>query len=127
MEDSILLSVAKYIGLPADYPIFDSDLIMHINSELSTLAQIGVVPDTGFVITGSGETWDDLFDASDAVGGMPNTRNSVQFIKEFIYIRTKITFDPPSSSFALKSLEDKANELMFRIEVATDKPVTTEA
>lgn len=126
MEDSILLSVAKYIGLPADYPIFDSDLVMLINSELSTLAQIGVVPDTGFVITGSNETWEDLFDASDAVDGMPNTRNSVQFVKEFIYVRVKTVFDPPSSSFVLKALEDRANELMFRIMAVTDVPKQSE-
>ena len=126
MEDSILLSVAKYIGLPEDYSVFDPDLVMHINSELSTLAQIGAVPDTGFVITGSDETWDDLFDATDAVGGLPYTRNSVQFVKEFVFIRAKIIFDPPQSSFVLKSLEDKANELMFRIEVATDTAIPAE-
>lgn len=126
MEDSILLSVAKYIGLPEDYSVFDPDLVMHINSELSTLAQIGAVPDTGFVITGPDETWDDLFDATDAVGGLPYTRNSVQFVKEFVFIRSKIIFDPPQSSFVLKSLEDKANELMFRIEVATDTAIPAE-
>ena len=127
MEDSILLSVAKYIGLPADYPIFNPDLIMLINSELSTLAQIGVVPSDGFVITGSSETWTDLFNASDAVDGMPNTRNSVQFVKEFIYIRVKLVFDPPQSSSVLKALEDRANELMFRIMAVTDVVKDSEA
>ena len=123
MEDSILLSVAKYIGLPEGYSVFDPDLIMAINAELSTLAQIGAVPNTGFVITGSDETWSDLFDAAEAEGGLPNTRNSVQFVKEFVYIRVKMVFDPPQSSFVLKSLEDKANELMFRIIVATEQPI----
>lgn len=127
MEDSILLSVAKYIGLPANYDVFNEDLIMFINSELSTLAQIGVVPNAGFVITGATETWSDLFDASDAEDMLPNTRNSVQFVKEFVYTRVKTVFDPPSSSFVLKALEDRANELMFRIMAATEVAPNSEA
>lgn len=127
MEDSILLSVAKYIGFPANYDVFNEDLIMFINSELSTLAQIGVVPNTGFVITGATETWSDLFDASDAEDMLPNTRNSVQFVKEFVYTRVKTVFDPPSSSFVLKALEDRANELMFRIIAATEVAPNSEA
>lgn len=111
-EESILMSVAKYIGLPENYAVFDPDLIMLVNSELSTLAQIGVVPDEGFKITGPDETWDQI---------LGDTSN-VEFIKEFVYIRVRLTFDPPTNSHVYDALKEKSNEIAFRILVATDKP-----
>ena len=39
--DSILTSVKKLLGLPADYEAFDPDIIMHINTVLMILSQMG--------------------------------------------------------------------------------------
>lgn len=111
MNDSILLTVAKAIGLPEDYPIFDPDFIMLINSELSTLIQLGGVPEEGFKITGSGETWTQLF----------GERNDLEFIKEYVYLRVKLIFDPPQNSNVYNMLKAKTDELQFRILVATEE------
>ena len=42
--DSILTSVKKLLGLPADYEAFDPDIIMYINTVLMILSQMGVGP-----------------------------------------------------------------------------------
>ena len=39
--DSILTSVKKLLGLTEEYTAFDADLIMHINSVLMILRQMG--------------------------------------------------------------------------------------
>lgn len=39
--DSILTSVKKLLGLPADYEAFDPDIIMYINTVLMILSQMG--------------------------------------------------------------------------------------
>ena len=45
--DSILTSVKKLLGLTEEYTAFDADLIMHINSVLMILRQMGVGPPGG--------------------------------------------------------------------------------
>lgn len=48
--DSILTSVKKLLGLPADYEAFDPDIIMYINTVLMILSQMGVGPKEGFYL-----------------------------------------------------------------------------
>lgn len=47
--DSILTSVKKLLGLPADYEAFDPDIIMYINTVLMILSQMGVGPKEVFL------------------------------------------------------------------------------
>lgn len=49
MDDSILNTIKKQLGITEDYTVFDSDLIVHINSVFLTLSQLGVGPDEGFL------------------------------------------------------------------------------
>ena len=49
--DSILTPVKKLLGLTEEYTAFDADLIMHINSVLMILRQMGVGPQEGFGIS----------------------------------------------------------------------------
>lgn len=49
MTDSILTSIKKLLGIDENYKHFDPDLVMHINSVLSILMQIGVGPAEGFL------------------------------------------------------------------------------
>ena len=42
MEYSILNTIKKMLGLDANYTTFDTDIIVHINSALMTLTQLGV-------------------------------------------------------------------------------------
>ena len=60
--ESILTSIKKMLGIPEEYDHFDPDLIMHINSVLSILTQIGVGPSEGFRIEDDLATWEDFLD-----------------------------------------------------------------
>ena len=50
MASSILETVKKSLGLPADYDAFDPDILLFTNSVLANLNQIGVGPTAGFQI-----------------------------------------------------------------------------
>ena len=64
MEQSILNSTKKILGIAADYTVFDHDIITHINSAFSTLTQLGVGPAAGFMIEDESTEWDDFFGVS---------------------------------------------------------------
>lgn len=51
MDDSILDSIKKILGMPPVYDAFDTDLVIHINSVFGILAQLGVGPEGGFSIS----------------------------------------------------------------------------
>ena len=107
--DSILLSVKKVLGINPDFKAFDQDLIIHINSALSVLSQIGVGPDAGLFITGTNETWDDIIPE-----GKP-----LEMIKSYITMKVKILFDPPTGG-ALESANRVIDEFEWRINVAAE-------
>lgn len=107
--NSILLSIKKMLGLDANYEVFDQELIIFINSALMVLEQIGLGPN-GFTITGTDETWEDfLTDISKFEGA-----------KTYVYIKTRLSFDPPANASLLKAFEDNAKELEWRLNVKSE-------
>ena len=119
MESSILQSVKQMLGIAEDYDAFDVELIMHINSVFSILNQLGVGPDAGFMITGSNETWDEFLSASHV------DPKKIQMVKSYVYQKTKIIFDPPSTGVLNEALERQIKEMEWRLYVQAD-PVETE-
>lgn len=113
IESSILLSIKKAIGAAPDYTPFDVDIIMHINSQLANLYQIGLDAARSVVVDGPDQLWTDLIPAGDA---------RLQFVKTYIYAKVKMIFDPPTSTAQMQALKDAAAESEFRISVAVDKP-----
>ena len=111
MNESILTSIKKLLGIEADYEHFDADLIMHINSVLSILAQLGVGPGNGFSITDDTEVWSDF---------VANDPNSFALVKSYIYLKVKLLFDPPLSSAAMDSINRQISEFEWRLFVAAD-------
>lgn len=110
MEESILITIKKKLGLSKDYTAFDTDVITNINTSLMRLGQLGVGPSTGFRITGQYETWRDF------VGD----RIDLEGVKDFIYMKARIVFDPPNSSAALQALKEEVKELEFCLNVQVD-------
>jgi len=110
VTDSILDSVKKAIGFDTSYTAFDIDLIMHINSTLSTLNQLGVGPADGFMISDSVATW------TNYVGVTPKLNS----VKTYVYLKVRILFDPPATSFGIAAMEKCATELEWRLQVAVD-------
>ncbi len=111
MEESILLSVKALLGPDADYDVFDQDIVIFINSAIATLTQLGIGPSEGFEITGEEETWEDF------LGGDMRRINSV---KTYIFMKVRLAFDPPASSYVLSAYEDSCKEFEWRLNVAVD-------
>ncbi len=109
--DSILNSVKIRLGIPEDYRPFDEAIVMDINMALNTLEQIGLSPEGGFVISGPEETWSDL---------IPD-RNDLEFVKTYVYLKTKKLFDPPTSSIVSTAIDEQIKELEFRISAYVDR------
>jgi|SRR5580765_1039084 hypothetical protein len=109
MEQSILLSTKKILGIAPDYTVFDLDILTHINAAFSTLTQLGVGPVTGFMIENSDTEWDDFF------GTVPD--NQFNNVKTYVYLRVRQVFDPPTTSFAIQAFNDQIRELEWRMNV----------
>ena len=107
MTESILDSTKKILGIEADYPAFDVDIIMHINSALATLTQLGVGPDEGYMIEDSDAEWGDFLD------GDPRLNP----VKSYVFLKTRVVFDPPTTSFVLSALQEQIKEHEWRINV----------
>lgn len=113
VDDSILNSVKKLIGPDYDYGPFDRDLIMHINSAFMILNQIGLGPQKPYRISGSDQVWTDF---------MSDIEN-YQSVIDYVYLRCRLIFDPPSSSFVLSSLKEQQQELEWRLNVMAETPM----
>lgn len=99
-QASILKTIRRMIGPDEDYEHFDTDLIIHINSAFSRLCQLGVGPETPFKITGEDETWDEFID--------PGHQEEV---KQYIFLKTKLIFDPPASSSVINVYKEEIEKL----------------
>jgi hypothetical protein len=108
--DSILTSIKKMLGIAEEYKHFDADIIMHINSVLSILTQIGVGSSEGFFIQDEDAVWTDFISGD----------SRLEFIKSYVYIKVKLLFDPPLSSSVMESMNRVTSELEWRIQVAAD-------
>lgn len=110
MNDSILTTIKKLLGIAEDDTSFDTDVMININMALNVLFQLGVGPETGFSITGNTETW------SDYISDM----SKLEMIKTYIYLKVKLIFDPPQSSRVIESIENQIKELEWRANVQVD-------
>ena len=108
--ESILTSIKKMLGIEAEYTHFDTDITIHINSALVTLNQLGVGPKAIASISSAVDTW------TDTLGQV----NSVEMVKTYIYLKVRMTFDPPTSSFVLDALKRQADELEWRLRLQSE-------
>lgn len=111
MQTSILISIKKMLDIVEVDNHFDTDIIMHINSTMMTLNQLGVGPESGFLITGVAEKWNDfLLDPLDYAAA-----------KSYIYLKVRLIFDPPSNSFTVDAMERQIKEIEWRLNVNAEK------
>lgn len=109
--ESILTTIKKMLGITEDYTHFDIDIIIHINTALMTLSQLGVGSDPPSSITSDVETWQTIF------GSM----NDIEAIKTYIYLKVKMLFDPPTTSFVLEAMNRQISELEWRLNMQKDR------
>ena len=111
--ESILLTVKKSLGLAASYTAFDPDVIMHINSVMLDLNQLGLGPTGGFVITGEDELWTDFIGA----------RKDLVAVQSLTYLKVRLLFDPPQTSFVVDSINKQIEKFEWRLMVQA-QPMT---
>lgn len=111
MSDSILTSVKKACGgiTEAD-TAFDDEIIMHINTVFSRLAQLGVGPIEGFQIEDKTAVWSDFI----------SDDKRMNMVKTYVAASVRMIFDPPTSSIAADSFKSIIAELEWRLNVQAE-------
>ena len=102
--DSILTSIKKLLHISADDTSFDTDVIMHINTQLNAIVQMGAGK-RGFVISSNLEKWSDFLLNAD----------NLEAAKTYTYAKTKLVFDPPANSVHVNALKEAADEAAWRL------------
>ena len=107
MTDSILTSTKKILGVAEDDTAFDLDIQTHLNGAFAQLWQLGVGPTSPFMITGADEEWstflqDDVF---------------LNMARPYVYLKVRLAFDPPTTSYLIESLRKQAEEMEWRMNV----------
>ena len=110
MNDSILTSIKKLLGITEEYEHFDQDIIIHINSVFMILNQLGVGPSNGFSITDKTAVWSDFI--SEGV--------NIESVKSYMYLKVRLLFDPPTTSAVMESMNRMISELEFRLNVSVE-------
>ena len=110
MEESILTSIKKLLGIPEDYEHFDQDIIIHINSVFMILNQLGVGPTEEFTITDKTAVWSDFI----------SDNKKFESVKTYVYMKVRLLFDPPLSSAVMDCINKVINELEWRLNVAAE-------
>ena len=110
MNSTILQTIKDLLGLDNSYEAFDNELIPHINGVLFTLYQIGVT-DSPFVIATRNETWGDLLGSDES---------KLELVKNYMFWKTKLAFDPPSSGILMDAIKAQIAESEWRIFIETD-------
>lgn len=104
-NESILTSIKKLFGIAEECTDFDQDLIIHINSVLMILTQLGIGPPEGFTITDQTSVWEDF---------VPNI-HQVSAVKTFVHLKVRLIFDPPMSTAVLESMKEILKETEWRL------------
>lgn len=106
-DESILVSVKKYLGIDPREHAFDTQLMITINSILMVLNQVsvGVI---GFTVTSETDFWRDFLEDDEEKFGL---------VRTYVCLRTKYIFDPPQSSIAAEALKATIAEFEWRLSI----------
>lgn len=116
LKDSILNSTKKQLGLLPDQKDFDDEILMHINSAIFHLRQIGVgSQDELFIVNDESQTYADY---------LGEDSNEIPAVRMYMYYKTRLGFDPPQSSIVMEATKSILDELEWRLHVQVDPPYT---
>ena len=107
-DDIILVELKRLLEIESETTEFDMDVLASANAAFFTLYELGIGPNTPFYMTDT-TTWDKF-----------ETTIPKPIILDYIFLKTKLVFDPPSSSFVLEAFKDRINELEFRMNIYVD-------
>ena len=107
MENSILISTKKVLGISEDYTVFDLDIITHINATFSLLNQLGLGQIDGFFIEDETAEWEDF--------EVPP--NQLNLVRTYVILKVRMLFDPPATGFLITAMENQIKEYEWRLNV----------
>ena len=105
MDDSILDSIKKLLGFDPDYTAFDTDIMIHINSTIMGLEQLGV-GNNNYQISSKDDTWGNY---------LAGTNINLEAVKSYIYLKVRLIFDPPATSFTIEAYQKQIAEYEWRL------------
>lgn len=111
--DSILTLIKKLLGIEEEYEHFDTDIIIGVNTAFATLNQLGIGPENGFSIQDKSAVWLDFI----------GDRKDLEAVKTFVFLNTKLGFDPPQNAFLVEAMKNQINELAWRLNVQVETPI----
>lgn len=106
LDEAIIKTVRKAMGLLEDDTSFDTDLLIHSNLALVKLIQNGV---TKYPMITVDSTWNDLKGIT--------SNDSFSMIPSYITLQVKVLFDPPPPSSA-QYMSEQLEELLWRLRLA---------
>lgn len=121
MNESILSYIRKRCIGDEYEDDFDKDLVPIINMTLATLTQIGLGPSKGLFVEDEDTTWSDFISED-----YSNSTILLGFTKEYLYCKTRLNFDPPSSTALVEALKRSADEYEQRIKIELETPTRKE-
>lgn len=107
-KNSILTSIKKLLGITESCTDFDTDIIMHINTVLMTLNQLGIGTE-GFQIEDKNAVWSEFIES-----------NKLAATKSYVYLRVKLLFDPPLNSAIIEAIKESIRELEWRLNIRVE-------
>lgn len=110
-KNEILEDIKAICGITSASTDFDTQIVIHANSVISSLRQLGELSGSLYKISkDEPDKWDDL-----------ESDPEIQpLIVEYVCLRTKLSFDPPQSTSVETAYSGRIDELEFRIGVLTD-------
>lgn len=106
MTDSILNTIKQMLGIPTTDTAFDVDIIVNINSAFMVLNQLGVGPENVYYIEDSTPVWTDFLE---------NIDDMYSAVKTYVYLKVRVVFDPPGTSYLLEAVQNQILELESRL------------
>ena len=98
------------LGPSAEDKHFDPEIIMHINTFMLDLTQIGIGPWTGFTIESDETLWSDFI----------SDRKDYEAVKTYLYLNVKLVFDPPASSTIVEAMKSQSDKILWRLQRAVE-------
>lgn len=104
MTDSILDSIKQMLGITSTQTDFDQDVIIHINSVLNIMHQLGVIKE-----------WINITDNTTTWSSLSTEAERYSMMKSYMYLKVRLLFDPPLNATVISSMERQISELEWRL------------
>ncbi len=103
--DTVLNNIKEMLSIPSDVTVFDPEISIHIESALMVLGQLGIGDEIEPVTITVDTVWTDVL----------GDRKDLAAAKSFVYLKTRLGFDPPSTSYLIEAMERQITELSWRL------------